>query len=83
MDQLYPAPLYYDFQQLNYYHANPAFRRINMVTFNLGKVAVSAVSGVQRSNIFSRKLKRMELNCLIVDDEPLALDLENSYCRGQ
>ena len=33
MDQLYPAPLYYDFQQLNYYHANPAFRRINMVTY--------------------------------------------------
>lgn len=33
MSQLYPAPLYYDFQQLNYYHANPAFRRIHLVTY--------------------------------------------------
>ena len=33
MSQLYPAPLYYDFQQLNYFHTNPAFRRINMVTY--------------------------------------------------
>ena len=33
MSQLYPAPLYYDFQQLNYYHSDPAFRRINMVTY--------------------------------------------------
>lgn len=33
MSQLHPAPLYYDFQQLNYYHSDPAFRRINMVTY--------------------------------------------------
>lgn len=31
--------------------------------------------------IEDRKLKRMELNCLIVDDEPLALDLMESYVK--
>lgn len=33
MSQLNPNPLYFDFQQLNYFHNNPAFRRINMMTY--------------------------------------------------
>ncbi len=31
--QLYPDPYYYDFVQLNYYHTNPDYRRINIMTY--------------------------------------------------
>lgn len=33
MSQLYPEMLYYDLTQLNYYHSNSAYRRINMMTY--------------------------------------------------
>ena len=33
MEQLFPDKLYIDFVQLNYYHDNPAYRRINLTTF--------------------------------------------------
>ena len=34
MEQLYPAPVYFDLTQLNYYNdENPEFRRVNMVTY--------------------------------------------------
>lgn len=32
MNQLYPAPRYYDFMQLNYFHTNAALRRVNVRT---------------------------------------------------
>ncbi len=31
--QLYPDPLYYDYVQLNYYHTNPEYRRVNIMTY--------------------------------------------------
>ncbi|MDR3062244.1 MAG: TonB-dependent receptor, partial [Dysgonamonadaceae bacterium] len=31
--QLYPDPLYYDYVQLNYYHTNPDYRRVNIMTY--------------------------------------------------
>lgn len=33
MDQLYPAPVYYDFTQLSYFHNDPALRRVNVRTY--------------------------------------------------
>ncbi|WP_290540054.1 TonB-dependent receptor [Alistipes sp.] len=33
MNQLYPAPRYYDFMQLNYFHTNAALRRFNVRTY--------------------------------------------------
>jgi len=33
MEQLYPDLLYIDFIQLNYYHDNPDYRRINLMTY--------------------------------------------------
>ena len=30
---LYPDLIYYDWQQLNYYHSNPAYRRLNLKTY--------------------------------------------------
>jgi len=33
MSQLYPEMLYYDFTQLNYYHTNSDYRRINLMTY--------------------------------------------------
>lgn len=33
MEQLYPDKLYIDFVQLNYYHDNPDYRRINLMTY--------------------------------------------------
>lgn len=33
MEQLYPELLYIDFIQLNYYHDNPDYRRINLMTY--------------------------------------------------
>lgn len=33
MDQLFPDPVYMDLVQLNYYHANPDYRRINLMTY--------------------------------------------------
>lgn len=33
MDQLYPDPVYLDLTQLNYYHANAAYRRVNIMTY--------------------------------------------------
>lgn len=33
MDQLYPDPVYMDLTQLNYYHANAAYRRVNIKTY--------------------------------------------------
>ncbi len=32
-NQLYPAMSYYDIAQLNYYHNNPDFRRVNFMTY--------------------------------------------------
>ena len=33
MEQLYPDPVYLDLTQLNYYHANAAYRRVNIMTY--------------------------------------------------
>ena len=33
MNQLYPAPVYYDFTQLSYFHNDPALRRVNVRTY--------------------------------------------------
>lgn len=33
LEQLYPDPVYLDLTQLNYYHTNPAYRRINLMTY--------------------------------------------------
>lgn len=33
MSQLYPAPVYYDFTQLSYFHNDPALRRVNVRTY--------------------------------------------------
>lgn len=33
MEQLFPEKLYIDFIQLNYYHDNPDYRRINLMTY--------------------------------------------------
>ena len=33
MDQLFPDPVYMDLVQLNYYHANADYRRINLMTY--------------------------------------------------
>ena len=33
MEQLFPDKLYIDFVQLNYYHDNPDYRRINLMTY--------------------------------------------------
>lgn len=33
MSQLYPEKIYYDLTQLNYYHTNADFRRLNMMTY--------------------------------------------------
>lgn len=33
MEQLYPDPTYMDLTQLNYYHTNPDYRRINLMTY--------------------------------------------------
>lgn len=33
ISQLYPHTGYYDFVELNYYHANPEYRRIHMMTY--------------------------------------------------
>ncbi|MDD4819770.1 MAG: carboxypeptidase-like regulatory domain-containing protein [Flavobacteriales bacterium] len=33
LDQLYPDMVYCDLVQLNYYHTNPEYRRINMMTY--------------------------------------------------
>lgn len=33
LSQLYPDPLYEDLIQLNYYHNNPDYRRLNLVTY--------------------------------------------------
>jgi len=35
ISQLYPATKYYDFLQLNYYHENPLYRRINQKSYAL------------------------------------------------
>lgn len=33
MSQLYPEKIYYDLSQLNYYHTNADFRRLNIMTY--------------------------------------------------
>lgn len=33
MEQLFPDKLYIDFMQLNYYHENPDYRRVNLMTY--------------------------------------------------
>ena len=35
LNYLYPNPIYSDWQQLNYYHTNPDYRRLNLKTYRI------------------------------------------------